>query len=353
MPKLFGKDFSRKEILRHVGNLNQIAGIREYTHSSGRANHTRAIEINTGLIQFEILADRCLDVSRATYLGIPFGYFSKSGIRHPAFFNKTDPTGFQDNFYAGTLTTCGLLNIGPASHYAGRDHQPHGIAANLPAEKISVRETWDGDDLVFSVEGEIHHSAFYREDLVIHRRIEARLGESFFSLHDTVENLDFAPSPCLLLYHAQFGFPFLSEKTRLVTSPVEKSIVRPGVPEEELARHASFGPPVDGQVEYCFYHTFKANAEGYAGAALFNPDLGQDGLGAFVKFDTRTLPQMVQWKMLRSREYVCGLEPASANLDRRTPEELAAASLAPLAKREFNLQIGVLPGEETLKKHLS
>ncbi len=353
MAKLFGKNLSRADLLRRIGNVNQIGGIREYTYNSGRAAGTRAIEINTGVLSLEIMVDRCLDISHGSYLGIPFGYFSKSGIRHPAYYSKIDPTGFQDNFYAGVLSTCGLHNIGPASHAEGRDYQLHGIAGNIPAEKISVKETWDGDDLIFSVEGEIHHSSFYQEDLIIHRRISARLGDSFCRIDDRVENLDFAPSTCLMLYHAQFGFPFLSENTKLLTSPVEKSVARPGVPEAETARCGVFAPPKDGQEEYCFYHTLKPGADGLAGAALFNPDLGEDGLGVFVKYDTKTLPRMVQWKMLRSREYVCGLEPTSASLENRSAEELAALALRPLEKREFHLQIGVLPGEAALKKHLA
>jgi hypothetical protein len=346
MAELYGKSYRRDELLRRVGNLGQVAGIREYTYSSGRAEGVRAVEINTGPMRFEILSERCLDVSFASYRGVPFGYISKSGLRHPAYYDKNDPTGFQDNFLGGVLTTCGMNNIGPASELAGRMHQLHGSLSNMPAEKIAVGERWDGDDCVFSVAGEVHHSAFYQGDLILRRRISARLGATSFLIEDEVENLDFAPAPCFLLYHAQFGFPFLNADARLITSPIVRTRLRPGTPSDRSGGFASFDEPEDGAEEVCFYHSFIPDAMGMAGAALFNPGLGERGTGVYIRYDTATLPVFVQWKMLRSREYVCGLEPSTAPLDNRTPGDIAANTLQPMEKRRFRLEIGIVEGED-------
>lgn len=353
MAEMFGKKYSREELLRRTGNLSQIGGIREYVYSSGRADGVRAVEVNTGPMRFEIIPDRCLDVSFASYKGIPFGYISKSGVRHPSYYNRTDPRGFQDNFLAGVLTTCGMHNIGPASECAGRMHQLHGGLANMPAEKVCVDERWDGDDCVFSVSGEVRHSAFYNEDLVLRRKISSRLGSSSFLVEDEVENQDFASSPCILLYHAQFGFPILDAAAKLLSSPIAGTVVRPGAPENAIDRFAAFGDPVDGAEEACFYHSFRPDALGWAGAAVFNPGLGERGIGAYIRYDTASLPVFVQWKMLRSREYVCGLEPATAPLDDRNADELAANTLRPMEKRRFRLEIGVVEGEEECRKLLA
>lgn len=350
MAELFGKAYSREELLRRVGNLNQVAGIREFTYSSGRADGVKAVEINTGPMKFEVLPGRCLDISFASYRGVPFGYISKSGVRHPAFYGKTDPTGFQDNFLAGVLTTCGMHNIGPAREFAGRMQQLHGELPNMPAEKVSVGEGWDEDDCVFSVAGEVHYSSFYQQDIILRRRISSRLGGTSIRIEDEVENLDFAPSPCLLLYHAQFGFPFLDAGTILVTSPMARTQPRPGTPSSLAGDFATFGEPADGAGEACFYHTFIPDVRGWAGAALFNPRLGERGMGVYVRYDTATLPYFVQWKMLRSREYVCGLEPSTAPLDERSASDIAANTLQPLEKRRFRLEIGVVEGEEDCRK---
>lgn len=346
MPELFGKTLDRAELLRRVGNMAQVAGIREYVHSSGRADGVRAVEVNTGDLRFEALPGRCLDIASASFRGVPLAYHSKSGIRHPAFFAKNDPTGFLDNFLGGLLTTCGLHNIGPARECGGRPHQIHGELANMPAEKIAVREEWRGDDLFFSVEGEVRHSSFYHADLLLRRKITSRLGGRSLLVEDEVENQDFAPSPCLVLYHAQFGFPLLGEASRLLTSPVLEFRPRAGVvgaAAEETAA-ARFGPPVDGAEEACFYRRLRPDAGGWAAACLFNPELGENGLGVYVRYHTATLPLLVQWKMLRSREYVCGLEPATASLDERGDDVIAASLLQPLEKRRFRVELGVVEG---------
>lgn len=72
-------------------------------------------------------------------------------------------------------------------------------------------------------------------------------------------------------------------------------------------------------------------------------------MGAYMRFDTATLPIMVEWKMLRSREDVLGLEPASSSLDERSEEEMRRVSLAPMEKRRFRMEIGVLEGEDACR----
>lgn len=350
MAKIFGKDYARPDLLKRTGNINQIAGITEYTYNSGRAEGARAINVNTGIFQFEVLPSRCLDVSRGSYKGLPFGYFSKSGVRHPAYFSKIDPSGFADNFFAGALTTCGMHNIGGPSELNGRRHELHGEMSNIPAEKVGVSETWNGEECSYTITGEMRHSRFYAEDLVLKRKITAKMGESSFIIEDEVENQDFSPSTCLLLYHSQFGFPFLDVDTRLVTSPVDRIEARPGVSPDLIKDCKRFSAPIDGEPEQCFYHFFKPDANGRAAACLFNPNLGEKGMGVFVRFDTKTLPYFVEWKMMRSREYVCGLEPGTAPLDNRGEDILRAAELKPLEKRTFRIEIGVVEGEAECEK---
>ncbi len=350
MADMFGKSYSRPELLRRTGSIEQIAGIREYTYDSGRAAGTKAISVDTGRLRFEVLPSRCLDVSAAGYRGVPFGYLSKSGIRHPAYFSKIDSTGFMDNFFGGPLTTCGLHNIGSPRELNGKKYELHGEMNNIPAEKVGVAENWNGDECEYVVTGEMRHSRFYAEDLVLKRKITAKMGGSSICIEDEIENQDFAPSMCLLLYHCQFGFPFLDAETKLFTSPAEKIEARPGVPPEKVRDCKRFSAPVDGEAEQCFYHYFKPDADGNAAACLFNPNLGEKGMGVFVKFDARTLPYFVEWKMLRSREYVCGLEPGTALLDDRDGEVLRASELQPLEKRAFKVEIGVVEGESECRR---
>ena len=39
---------SKKDLLRRVGNLEQIAGVRSYVRTEGKAEGVRAVEVRTG-----------------------------------------------------------------------------------------------------------------------------------------------------------------------------------------------------------------------------------------------------------------------------------------------------------------
>lgn len=348
MPKLFGREYSREELIRHVGNISQIGGIREYTFNSGRADGVKALEVSTGRLRFTVVPSRCLDIAFASFRDFPFGYISKSGLRHPSYFSKTDAGGFVDNFFGGLLTTCGFGNIGGPQEYKGKHHGLHGELSNMPAEHLQAREAWRGDDLHFEISGEIHHSRFCGEDMILRRTISTRLGCSSIFIEDEVENLDLAPATCLLLYHINLGFPLLSAATKLLLPPGSEVRNRPGTAPEEVAKCRAFGEPVDGYAERCFYHTLKPHTDGMATACLYNPELTLKGMGVYVRYDVSTLPNLVQWKNMCSREYVCGLEPGSAPLENRDDETMAANTLRPFEKRRFRVEIGVVEGEKEL-----
>ena len=108
MTRVFGKEYSREELLKKTGNLSQISGINEFTFNSGRAKGVDAIDVNAGDLKFTVLPSRCLDVGQASFKGYPFAYLSKSGLRSSAYFFEDKGKGFLDSFYGGLLTTCGL-----------------------------------------------------------------------------------------------------------------------------------------------------------------------------------------------------------------------------------------------------
>lgn len=56
----------------------------------------------------------------------------------------------------------------------------------------------------------------YGENLVLERRIQGEVGTDTVRIHDTVRNLGFYPTPHLLLYHVNLGWPAVDETTRLV-----------------------------------------------------------------------------------------------------------------------------------------
>lgn len=354
MATLFGKEYSREELLKKTGNLAQVCGMQEYTFNSGRGKGVDAIGVNAGDLQFTVLNSRSLDIGQAFYKGLPFAYLSKSGLRSPEYFVEDKGKGFLDSFYGGLLTTCGLNNIGSDCEVDGREYGVHGEMANIPAEMISKREFWEGGQLNLEISGIVRHSRFYAEDLVMERKIQTSLGAKAINVTDTIENCDFKSIPLMLLYHINLGFPFLDSCSKLYTTKIRKSWPRTPSAAKGVKDYAHFTEPVDGIEEECFYHEFDTD-DGMVTACLFNPELGKAGMGVYVRYDTKQLPVIIQWKMMRSREYVCGLNPATTYGEGRKQglEKGEVMFIDPLEKKQFSLEIGITEGEELISSLIS
>jgi hypothetical protein len=88
--------------------------------------------------------------------------------------------------------------------------------------------------------------------------------------------------------------------------------------------------------------------EGYAYTALVNDRLN---LAFYIKFRKRELPRLIEWKMMGEGTYVLGMEPSNCFVMGRAKEkELGTLQyIEPQEEREFNLEIGVLQGNEILQ----
>jgi len=342
MARLFGKEYRKEELLKKTGNLSQVGGISEFTYRSGRAKGVDALDVNMGDLRFTVLNSRCLDIGQASFKGYPFGYISKSGIRAPAFFQEKKGIGFLDSFYGGLLTTSGLNNIGSDCVVGDREYGVHGEIANIPAEKVSIKEYWQDDEFFSEISGIIRHSRFYAEDLVMERKIITSLGSRKINIIDTIENSDFVRVPLMLLYHINLGFPFLNANSRLFIPNLEKSWARTESAKKGLENFNTFTEPVDGIEEECFYHSINS-PDKKAVICLYNPDLGENGMGVYLKYNTEQLPVFLQWKMMRSREYVCGFAPATTYAEGRQNalEKGEALFIDPMEKKSFEIEMGI------------
>jgi hypothetical protein len=74
------KKFKLDNILKYIGNLNQIAGIKHFEFKDGRAKGVEAFEVRTGGgLNYSVLLDRFLDIVWAEFKGVPFAYISNTG----------------------------------------------------------------------------------------------------------------------------------------------------------------------------------------------------------------------------------------------------------------------------------
>jgi hypothetical protein len=220
MVELYGQRFKKRELLKRVGDMSQIAGARLSELQSGKAKGVTAVDVRTGSgFSFTVLPSRCLDISWAGYKEFPLSYVSPTSVVAPEYFVERGNKGFLDNFFAGLLTTCGFTHFGTPSTDNGKELGLHGVAGNIPAEDLSIRNEWEGDEYIMSVRGKMRQSSFLGENIVLTREIRTTCGANSVTIHDEIENVGFIEQPFMLLYHSQFGYPIVSEHSRLSLPP--------------------------------------------------------------------------------------------------------------------------------------
>ena len=156
-------------------------------------------------------------------------------------------------------------------------------------------------------EGEVRQAAVFGEHLLLHRRIEADLGGTEIRLTDTVVNDGFDPTPHMLLYHCDLGWPLLDEGTTFDASIAGTRWTSESVGTQG-ASHLRFGEPVTGFVEQVYEHELDPSADGHVKARLSNKKIER----AFeLEYDPDEFPAFFEWVNLRAGDYVVGFEPST------------------------------------------
>lgn len=154
----------------------------------------------------------------------------------------------------------------------------------------------------------------------------------------------------MLLCHINFGYPIVEKGTVLI-QPETKVKARDEEAQKGIDTFNIFSDPVPDYKEQVFYHDMEPDKNGFVTACLFNKKLGENGLGAYVRFKKKQLPLMCEWKQVGEGEYVVGLEPGTAY-----PEGRAQAKkdgqiifLKPGEKKDVQIEIGIVESINRLK----
>jgi hypothetical protein len=347
MANLFGREWTKAELLARVGDVSQIGGARPIRYAEGPEDGVPAVLVRTGGgLSFTVLPGRGMDIGEAHYNGASLCWRSPTGEQHAAFY-EAPGQGWLRGFYGGLMVTCGLTTAGWPSNDEGQELGLHGRAAYLPARNVHVDGEWQGDDYVMWVQGRAREAVPYGENVQLTRRVWARLGENRLFVDDVVENLAHEATPHMIAYHVNPGFPILDEGSELLFSKREVTPVleeyAAGLPE-----HARFPGPTPGWTAEVYHHKVGG---GEAMTALVNRRLG---LGLYVKQRADELPWMWQWKQTGPGLYVVGMEPANCQGSGRANERARGALeiLQPGERREYHLEIGVMPTDR-IEKELS
>jgi hypothetical protein len=354
MPSLWGSEYTRLELLRRVGQISQVAGVRLLTFGDGQARGVRLLEFRTGTgFSFDVLVDRAFDIGRCEMAGMPLSWISGVGVVGPWYY-EPDEWGWFRAWGGGLMVTCGLDHtMSPAEDTAASFNQPHmfqrltyglhGRVGGLPARLTGYGERWDGDECVLWAEGEVVQTSVFLERLVLRRRIEARVGESRLVVNDTVENAGHAVTSHMQLYHCNVGFPVVDEGSELL---IPSDAARTD-PWETTEGYRKLSGPRPSFQEACFYERIAGDTDGIVPTAVVNRKLG---LGAYQLFRVDELPEFMIWRMMGEGDYAVALEPGT---NRAVPRaELRDAGelieLAPGQSRAYSLELGALVGDTAI-----
>jgi hypothetical protein len=338
--------YTREFLLERTGRLSQAGGISPFTHADGKAKGVSTLRMRTAAgLEFWVVPDRGMDIFEASFQGKSLCWHSPNGVVHPAYYS-TRGTEWLRSFTGGLLATCGLTTVGVAAEDNGESLGLHGPISNTPAETVNWSEYWEGDDCFLSISGKVREASVHGPNLLLERTISTSLHSKSLSVHDVVENQGVRESPLMVLYHFNFGFPLLTERSRIYAPSQAVEAATDFAARTQNAWNL-FEAPVQGLAERVYFHQMKPDPAGKVTVVLVG-DTDRPEFGIALSYDSTTLPRFVQWKMTGTNHFVLGLEPANCwTLGRKAERDRGALQmLAPGERRDFRLQLCVLHGAE-------
>ena len=327
------------------------ASVRKRVLRGGLSDGVDIIEVDNGEFRYTVLPTRGMGIWRGSYRGLDVGWQAPvTGPVHPTFVDPQDRgglgwlTGFDE-----VIVRCGLDSNGAPTTDVVPNNMGipseveltlHGRIANLPARYVEVQVV-PGDPPTIIVLGVVDEAALFYPGLRLHTAISTARGGNAFTIEDRVTNLRGVESEFELLYHCNFGPPFLGRGARLEV-PARVVAPRDARAVEGIGCYADYLGPTAGFVEQAYWYEPLAAASGDTLALLRNADASR---GIVVRYNTSQMPCFTQWKNTAalSDGYVTGLEPGTdyPNAKPFEREQGRLMRLAPGASHDVRLTVEV------------
>ena len=354
MPQLFGREYSKRQLLDRVGDMSQVAGVRKAELVEGRERGADLIEVfNASGLSFSILPGRALDVAAATYKGMSLCFRSNTGDVGPAFY-EPQGNGWLRGFYGGLVLTCGMSFTGHPEVDPLEENEElglHGRLSFLPAKNVVADANWEDETYVVRVRGKMREAVVFGTNLELSREISTVLGEKCLRIHDRIENLSVDPSPLMFVYHCNPGFPVLDQGTRFVLH-TEKSTEWLEDREVSPDQYTVASAPQPKAQSAVYVHRPVADADGNVHVGLINDALH---LGLYWKFPIQEMPLVSQWQHFHQGTYITGVEPGNVSMLGRAwnRKQGYLTHIQPGEVRDFHLEIGVLDGADEIAEFVA
>lgn len=305
-----------------VGNPAQLNSVKYIQFLEGKATGMKAYEVVTaGGFSITIAIDRGLDIPELSIKGKNISFLSSTGLVNSTYFTEDGNTGFMKNFNVGFLTTGGLAYMGKSNKNKGL----HGTISNTPAYNYFYKIL----DKEIKVCGNVKESVMFGTNLSIYREITISKNELVINIHDTLFNNGDESLPYMLLYHNNYGYPFLTPKTTLCFNAT-KSLTR-SYQDTEAKDFLDLNDPKSKRPEQVFFHKLK-NPE-------FTINSPNTNLSLKVKYSGDTLPVLNEWKLERTKNFVLGMEPGTNDVNgfENAQKNNHLKVISPNERIEFNI----------------
>ena len=294
----------------------------------GRRDGVDLIVVDNGALRFSVVPTRGMGLWKGFYLGNYLGWESPitDGPVHPSFVNlmAAGGLGWLEG-YDEMMSRCGLENNGaPFEIQEGpcrRLGEPDVLRAARP-DREHPRLVRGGacrpePPHEISVEGHVDEARLFGPQLRLTTRYATVPGSNRLTVRDEVINLKDQPGEFQLLYHWNFGPPFLGEGSRFVAL-IRSVAPRDARAAEGIDHHDRYGGPQPGFAEQAYYYDLAASWDALDEDEATGPTLamlqGPDGnKGIVLRFRKDQLPAFTLWKNCAglSDGYVTGLEPGT------------------------------------------
>jgi hypothetical protein len=304
---------------RDLGPTPLPWSVTKRTLRGGRRDGVDLITVNNGALSFSVVPTRGMGLWKADLRGTPVSWDSpvRDGPVNPAFVNLMSGggLGWLDGFDE-LLARCGLENNG-APYAEGRTtYGLHGRIANTPAHFVAVHT---GDDPAgeITVEGHVDESRLFFTQVRMLTTVTTTPGSNRLTVRDEFQNLSDVPQEFQVLYHWNFGPPFLEAGAQFV-APARTVVPRDARAAEGIAHFDVYGAPEPGFAEQVYYFDLLAQPRtGLAGPhyehtlAMLRERAGAKAV--VLRFDRSQLPAFALWKCTGGLQsgYVTGLEPGT------------------------------------------
>jgi len=293
--------------------------IRKRTLHGGLSEGVDVVEVSNGSLAFTVVPTRGMGIQKGSYRGSFLGW--KSPVRgpvSPSFIQSGERGGLGWIYgFDECIVRCGLAwngapGIDVVTNNMGEPSEVkldlHGKIANTPAHYVEVQAV-SGAPPEIRIIGIVDEAALFSPQLRLKTTISTRAGSNVLSITDEIMNLKSVPAEMQLLYHCNFGKPFLEKGARAVVA-ASRVIPRDARAASGIEVWSQYEGPTPGFVEQAYWFVPAGDGEGNTLALLKNA-AGEKGIA--LRFNLKELPCFTLWKNTgaESDGYVTGLEPAT------------------------------------------